>query len=716
MSIDISTSSPIPSDAVPVATSKGPSAVDEHMDDLEAIADQAMYEDEDCDDEAFDDEDDDEGWFDDESIAFVASLMAHMGIVLLLALVTFAPHVDPEAIVVFAPPKDLDEDKIHTIEEIVKSEIPQDQIGSNSDSLESAMATATAETMAELAQIPSPIDMKPQDLATIDLNNMFTVATAPVQDIVNKKGSVGQGLNGAKGAVDQLTFEIIQSMEERPTLVVWIFDQSGSLHRQRQEIRDRFDKIYEELGIVEEQGGSSFKRRNASEIPLLTSIVGFGKDVSLLTEDPTDDLKLIKQTVENIEVDSSGVERAFSAVFMAANEFKKFRVNRGSQGPLRNVMLVVVTDERGDDAEGLETTIDLCRRYGMPVYVIGAPAPFGREHSFVKYVDPDPQYDQTPQWGQVDAGPETVLPERVKIGFAGNYLEEPVIDSGFGPFALTRLCYETGGVYYSVHPNRNVNKRVRKQDTEAFSAQIDYFFDSNTMQRYQPDYVAPDEYIRQVRASALRTALTEAAQSASLETLQAPKTRFVKTSDAQLATELADAQKAAAIIEPEMARLAEILAKGQKDRDEEMSPRWQAGFDLAYGRVLAHKVRTETYNAMLAKAKRGMTFEKEKNNTWILEPADEVSVGSKWEREADQAREMLRGVVQDHPGTPWALLAENELKSPIGWKWVERFTDLNPPARNNAGNNNNPPNMTAAQDEQKRMLKKPAPKRPIPKL
>ncbi|QDV56019.1 vWA domain-containing protein [Rosistilla oblonga] len=710
MSIDISPSA-VPTDAVAGPQSSANRSEAMERERLDAIAEQAEYEAEDYDDE----EDEDESWFDDESIAFVASLMAHMGIVLFLALATFSPHFDPEAIVIVSPMRDVAEDKIHSIEEIVASEVPQEQIGSNADSLESAIAMATAQTFAETAQIPSPMDMTPQKLATIDLNNFFTEPVAPLQAMVNKKGSVGEGHNGAKGAVDRLTFEILQSMEERPTLVVWVFDQSGSLHRQRQEIRDRFDKIYEELGIISSQEEKSGKRKNASEIPLLTSIVGFGKDVSLLTEEPTDNLQVIKDTVNNIEVDSSGVERAFSAVYMAANEFKKYRVKRGAEGPLRNVMLVVVTDERGDDQEGLETTIDLCRRYGMPVYVIGSPAPFGREHSLVKYVDPDPKYDQSPQWAQVDAGPESVMPERVKIGYTGNYQEEPVIDSGFGPFALTRLSYETGGIYFSVHPNRNVNKRIRKKETEAFSAQIDYFFDSNTMARYRPDYVSPEEYVRQVRASALRTALTTAAKDTQLETLQAPKTRFVKRGDAQLATELGDAQKSAAVIEPQLVRMAGILAEGLKDRDEEMSPRWRAGFDLAYGRVLAHKVRTETYNAMLAKAKRGMAFEKEKNNTWILEAADEVSVGSKWEREAEKARELLNGVIAEHPGTPWALLAKTELETPIGWKWVEKYTDLNPPART-GGNNNNNNNMTAARDDEKRMLKKPAPKRPLPKL
>jgi hypothetical protein len=150
-------------------------------------------------------------------------------------------------------------------------------------------------------------------------------------------------------------------------------------------------------------------------------------------------------------------------------------------------------------------------------------------------------------------------------------------------------------------------------------------------------------------------------------------------------------------------------------REREESPRWRAGYDLAMGRVLAQKVRTETYNAMLAKAKRGMSFEDPSNNTWVLEPSNEISVGSKWEREAETARQLLRGVVEEHSGTPWALLARRELDVPIGWAWKEEFTDLSPPPQRRPGNNNNNNNPPPPQDEQRRMLEK-KPSRPVPKL
>lgn len=305
------------------------------------------------------------------------------------------------------------------------------------------------------------------------------------------------------------------------------------------------------------------------------------------------------------------------------------------------------------------------------------------------------------------------MPEVVRVGFSGDFREEPVIDSGFGPYGLTRLAYETGGIFFIMHPNRNVNRDVKRSEIEPFASDIRRFFDPSVMARYRPDYLSPEDYEKKVRDSPLRTALVTAAMQEA-PALERPRMRFVKRSDAQLAGDLTTAQQDAAKLEPALLRLASILEPGMKVRDQETSPRWRAGYELSMGRVLAQKVRAETYNAMLAKAKRGMPFEDEKNNTWVIEPADEISVGSKWEREADFARELLESVVEQHPETPWAHLAAQELETPLGWRWKEAFTDLSPRPRRSGGNNNNNNNRSPRDDEARKIDK--APKRPIPKL
>ncbi len=649
-------------------------------------------------------------WFDGNSEAFLVSMAFHVVLILALAVVPIVVS-SPETFS-FKPTTPISDEEFTLIEHIAIAEEPSTEVGANSV-FDGGMALSTAPVLAELSEIPAPSIDPPTLNATYDLSNALQQAVGLVRSDTVVKGMTGVGTTGTDGAVDRVTFEILRAMEERPTLVVWFFDQSGSLQRRRQEIRDRFDRIYEELGIVtrskEEQRG-----RSSKDEPLLTSIFAFGDKVQLLTAKPTADIDQIRQAIDAVQQDDSGVERVFTALYKGVEKYKSYRLPRGGQAGERNVLFIAVTDERGDDANGLDATIKECRKYAIPVYVIGVPAPFGRDVTYVKYVDPDPKFDQSPQWAEVDQGPESILPERVRLGFRDDFAMEPVIDSGFGPYALSRLTYETGGIYFTVHPNRRVGARVRQGEISPFASKLEYFFDPETMGKYRPDYVSSEDYMRRVTDSPLRQVLVQAAQLPRVDTLQNPTLRFVKRDDASLANALSAAQQQSARLEPQLAQLAEILRAGETHRDREISPRWIAGFDLALATVLAHKVRAEGYNAMLAKAKRGMNFENQKNNTWVLQPSTEISVGSRLEKEGEQARELLSGVAKQHQGTPWGLLADKELQNPVGWKWIEDFTDLNPPSTDSRPGNNNPPRPP--QDDQARMLPPPQPKRPIPKL
>jgi hypothetical protein len=206
-------------------------------------------------------------------------------------------------------------------------------------------------------------------------------------------------------------------------------------------------------------------------------------------------------------------------------------------------------------------------------------------------------------------------------------------------------------------------------------------------------------------------ALVEAARRSAITPMENPRYRFVKSSEAEFANALSEAQKDAALLEPKIDNLYQVLAVGEADRAKETNVRWQAGYDLAIGRVLAVKVRTEAYNAMLAQAKTGLKFKNEKNNTWVLEPADAISVGSQLEKLAQKSKMYLQRVVDEHPGTPWALLAKRELENPVGWQWKEEFTDVSPPRMGDGNGNPAPPANDAL-----RMIPKGPPKRGVPKL
>lgn len=688
-------------------------SVDSELED-EELGDEENADGENSDDDDSDDEDEEVVWLDRDTKAFLISLGVHVALlVALAAFPIFEAVKDSPMLMLSAVPRMEEPEEFRLVDEIAFSEEPTEEIGANSIG-NSGMAAALAPTMAEISEVPTPVIERHADFALTEASYQVQQVVGLVQSNQSSKGLTGVGATGTDGAVDRVTYEILQMMEERPTLVVWLFDQSGSLHERKKEIRERFNKIYEELGIVQ-QSDEALKDKN-DEPRLLTSVVAFGDNVNLITPKPVANLEEIQKAIESIEVDTTGNEKVFTALYLAGEQYKHLRSTRSRREPERNVMMIVVTDERGDDAEGLESTIKLYRQFAMPVYVIGSPAPFGREFTYIRYIDPDPQYDQTPTWAQVDQGPESIFPERVQIGFDNNYFEEPVIDSGFGPFALSRLCYETGGIYFTVHPNRKYDGRVRESEIGAYASRMEYFFDPERMFQYRPEYISKEEYMQRVAKSPLRQSLIKAAQFARVGDFDPTQLRFVKVDEARFITELTTAQQSAARLEPKLNGLAEILIAGLPAREKENNIRWLAGFDLSIGMTLAHKVRTEGYNAMLAKAKRGMKFEKEKSNTWVLTPDAEISVGSKAEKEAQQARDMLESVVKNHPRTPWALLASRELKQPLGWKWVEEYTDLTPPAamRNNPNNNNNIP--PPPQDDQAAMLAKPPPKRPVPKL
>jgi hypothetical protein len=257
-----------------------------------------------------------------------------------------------------------------------------------------------------------------------------------------------------------------------------------------------------------------------------------------------------------------------------------------------------------------------------------------------------------------------------------------------------------------------VNREIRRGEIEDFSAHLKHFFDPNVMRKYRPDYVSAEEYGRRVSKSKARMSLVKAAEMSAIGQLETPSTRFLKADEAAFNNALTEAQKAAAILEPRLAALFETLRIGEPDRNKETEPRWQAGYDLAMGRVMAAKVRAEGYNAMLAAAKRGLKFSNDKNNTWILEPADEFTTGSQLAKAGEQARNYLQRVAQDHPSTPWGMLAELELKTPLGWRWKEAFTDLSPRVAANVPNNNAAPAVPARPT----VAPPPPPRRPPPKL
>jgi len=196
------------------------------------------------------------------------------------------------------------------------------------------------------------------------------------------------------------------------------------------------------------------------------------------------------------------------------------------------------------------------------------------------------------------------------------------------------------------------------------------------MARYAPAYIDLTQYRERRDANKAMAVLLQAARRfPQVRTLQSPIVQFDARDEAQLKRDLDLAQQPAALLSSVVNQIQEMLQEGEAARDSLTEPRWQAAYDLAMGQAIAAVVRVDGYNGMLAQLKTGKSFADPKSDVWVLESADEIGTTSLMRNKLTQARNYLQRVIDEHPGTPWAHVAELELKTPIGYVWKELDTD-----------------------------------------
>ncbi len=118
------------------------------------------------------------------------------------------------------------------------------------------------------------------------------------------------------------------------------------------------------------------------------------------------------------------------------------------------------------------------------------------------------------------------------------------------------------------------------------------------------------------------------------------------------------------------------IRSGVKARSRVTGGRWQGYYDTIRGRLLAMKVRCYEYNWACARMKRDPPrFTNPEHNAWRLVPDTNILYSKIATAAAREAEALLRRVVAEHPGTPWAMMAQRELKDPFGFKWVETYVN-----------------------------------------
>lgn len=568
--------------------------------------------------------------------AWGTSLLVHAALIVLVAMITLPDIILPE---------------INLTSSIEPQEVRQQVYELATDPTETLGSLSSLNVQGESAAVAQNqgldnhlerIERIQEDIVNPKIEHFETMASpneAEMLESIDLTGTTEQA-GGTEGAVDRITLEIAASLRQRKTLPVWLFDESLSLETRRETITKRFEGIYRQLGLMDD-----LDTREA----LKTGVIGYGESIHVLVKEPSSDIEELKNAVNQIKNDESGKENVFAAVAEAVKVFlphkRKMRAN---------MMIIIVTDERGDDYQGLEEIVRRCSREGIKIYCIGNAAIFGREKGFVRYkwqYDGETFEEDIP----VDQGPETAMAEGLQLPFWTNTPRDLTrMSSGYGPYTLSRLTAETGGIFFIADDA------------------VGDKWDPQIMRQYAPDYRPQAAYIKQLQINPAKQALVAAAQQAITEDVPIPQRMFQANNDNVLREQITEAQKPLAVLDHYLERIHTLLEAGEKYHDKLDSDRWRASYDLAMGRVLAMRVRAFGYNAVLAEMKTSpKPFRKPDSNQWRLEPSSSINAGANVRRMNDKALEYLNRVITEHPGTPWAYLAKVELRDPLGWEWVE---------------------------------------------
>ncbi|HUG19125.1 MAG TPA: vWA domain-containing protein, partial [Planctomycetaceae bacterium] len=527
------------------------------------------------------------------------------------------------------------------------------------------------------------------ELIPIELPTYDQVAQpnrADLTSVVETRGTT-EHAGGVEGAMDQIAFEIANACRRNKTLVVWLFDASNSQKDRREAIAQRFKNIYEQVGLQGVGEGDL----------LLTAAVSFGDKTTFLIDEPTSTIEPLADKIMQIPNDETGRENVFTALEDVSRKWGKYRMREK-----REVMYIIVTDERGDDfgkeGEKMERVIHEIAKAGVRVHCIGNAAIFGREKGYVNVTWTEGENTFT-QDLPVDQGPETFYPENLELDFWGLSSRKRQLNnlsSSFGPYPLNRLCAETGGLYLVAGEGDRTVK-----------------YDFELMRPYLPDYRPIPDLNREIGSSKAKTALVTASQKFRIDRINMPLLTFDGSSDQILRNEILEAQKGEIVIlDYRLDEVLRILQEGEKDRDQLTEPRWRAAFDLAIGRVLAMKVRAYGYNTMLGQMRINIKpFTKPNSNFWVLVPSTDMADAIPSVRKmAKQAEEYLRRVIDEHPGTPWATIAEAEFAQAMGWTWVEEYVPKDGNMAMGNGNNDLPQLLLAEDQRRREEMRNPRPR------
>ena len=581
--------------------------------------------------------------------SFLVSTILHVIVVVVLGLwampVNIATYIPPLVVRTDDEVRDLETEVLDEQLEVATEMIfgPSNQ--------PAVTAAAVASTEIDAIREDDAVNTASMPVGDVDISGLLAQVSADhglIKEVpVGTHGQARSVVDNYAQAMDRIAQAILQMLYKDDVLVIWCFDQSESMKDDQKEIRDRIDRVYQELGLSEHAAGEH----------LLTAVTSFGADFVIHTPKATSDRQKIREAIDSVPIDKTGKEITCQAIGRAINHFRKFAV----QGK-RRLALVLVSDESGepeDNARFLELAIQEAKSAQCRVYVLGREAVFGYPYAHIRWVHPQ---TGRPHWLRINRGPETGEVEQIQTdGFHRRYDAFP---SGYGPYEQSRLAMETGGSFFllpSLETNL-VRGEKRRYELEA-------------MRGYRPDLRTREKIVADRQKSKLRTILFKIISDLNpyLNTKMEMREHF-SPDPAEFIKQVPVEHEKAKIYLAYLATATKELEKVKRLRDEEPEPRWKANYDLMHAQLLAYQVRMLEHGLYLEEFVKKPTvvpLTKPPNlklTYWDLATRKERLTGDKNLPTIEKATALFKQVIADHPGTPWAARAQWELNRGYGVK------------------------------------------------
>jgi hypothetical protein len=468
----------------------------------------------------------------------------------------------------------------------------------------------------------SPLSLLPT-AAAADLSGGGKIAGDPIFDV--KEIGV---------ALDQLAREILRHLKDHKLTVVWLFDESASMQDDQKSIIQKFDRVTSELKLNVEPNKKTVGALNHA-------IVGFGQSIDYVLEKPRENIDQIGSAIRNLKIDSTGTENTMRAIRDVVNHYS------GVIRKDRRLLIVLVTDESGDDGADVEEALQALKKNKVPLYVIGRQSLFGYPNAHHRYIDPVTKDVYHPL---IRRGPETADLELYQWdGLYDRWDEQP---SGFAPYELARLTKDSGGIYF-VLPSEEF-MRVRRRE-QAYSI--------TQLKEYLPEYDNRLTYVEKRNSSTLRQTLhailTEAKAFLYRRDYPIDSTELVKEAFPEIEKTTLKLNTLLQI----QSRLEEL----RKLRDREPEKRWQAHYDLMLAQTVAFQVKAYEYRSLMASIVKSPPVLKRQPApdlvvTWVVDHSKTpLAPRNETAKKYAEAERLLKDVIFRHPKTPWADLAQDTL-------------------------------------------------------